>query len=188
MKKQFLREMRKMRKIDGQHWDLPESVDDGFLFECFWRNTWSDVKWQEDNWAAPKGVPFAFPAYYYRWESSLDASLPRGASAIIPSPWLLSELRLSPTPTDASLYKDASGNSRFIGSCLESDGSSALIEADFFQEYLDRNSLDCIWFFLAERNAWPGGGMKAVWRRSEGICWLEKGRPRTTTWYEDRTS
>jgi hypothetical protein len=186
-KRRFLTGMKRIRKIDGLVWEPPENTDGPFLFESYWRDSWPSPKWQEDTWGSPKGIPVAFPACSYRWESSLDASLPRGASALIPSPWLISELRLSASPFDGSIYNDASGKSRFIGSYLP-DGSSALIDAEFFQAYLDRNSLECVWLFIAERGAWPGGGMRAAWRQSAGICWLESGKPRTVTWYEDRSN
>ena len=45
-----------------------------------------------DGWRGSEGIPIAFPVSRYVWESTLDASLPQGASAFIPSPWLLAEL------------------------------------------------------------------------------------------------
>jgi len=40
-----------------------------------------------------------------------------------------------------------------------------------------------------ERNAWPGGhNDDAAWRRSEGICWLEGGRPDSVNWKKDHAN
>jgi hypothetical protein len=186
-KRRFLAEILRRRKIDGYVWGPPEYVDGPFLRESYWRSTGSDEKWRE-NWSFPKAVGVAFPVSDYRWESHLDASLPKGASAFVPSPWLIRELDLVPARYDGSLYCDRNGDVRFIGSYLEPKGSSALIDADLFRSYLDRLSLDCVWLFLAERGAWPGGGERAVWRRSEGVCWIENGRPGSKTWKEDRNN
>ena len=134
-------------------------------------------------------LPIAFPIHDYAWESHLDASLPDGANALLPSPWLASRLGLLPDRADASAYCDESGVQRFIGSRLEPDGSSALVDAEVLQAYLDEQLLDCIWLFVAERNVSPGGHIRStVWRRSAGYCRLKGGKPVAETWTDDRIS
>jgi len=85
--------------------------------------------------------------------------------------------------------RDAAGKCQFIGSKLEPDGSSALIRSETFDRYLERHALNCIWLLVAERSAWPGGhNENAAWRRTEGVCWMENGKPTTVTWNEDRVN
>jgi hypothetical protein len=134
-------------------------------------------------------IPIAFPISSYQWESHLDASLPEGASAFVPSPWLLMELGLSLDPSDFSICRDASGEVLFIASKGGQAGSSAVINEEMFSAYLDRQALDCVWLFVTERGVWPGGDNdNAAWRRTEGVCWIENGKPTTVTWKEDRVN
>jgi hypothetical protein len=187
--KPLIEHLRIKHKIDGSYWDPPEFTDGPYLLEAPWRTTWPQCQWRDDGWTTPKGVAIAFPVSEYAWESHLDASLPRGSRAFVLSPWLTAQLGLSPDRTDASIYRDASGRCRFIGSKLEPNASSALVDAEFFQAYLDQHSLDCVWLFIAERNAWPGGNNdNAAWRRSEGFCWTKRGKLIAETWCEDRAN
>src|SRR5262249_48694757 len=145
--------------------------------------------WECDGWRAPKHLAIARPLWRYLWESPLDASLPDGARAFLPSRWLTVGLNLAPSPADITCYLDSSGNRQFIGSREGKDGSSALIRSELFNSYLKRQQLCCIWLLVAERGSWPGGHNKnAAWRRTEGICWLEDGKPMATTWNEDRVN
>jgi len=176
-------------KIDVTRWNPPELTDGPYLREAPWRATWPQIQWQSDGWRAPKDLPIAFPVCDYLWESILDASLPEGARAFLPAPWLAVDLKLLPDQTDASIYRDAAGKSQFIGSKRGGDGSSALIDAEMFNSYLDRGGLTCIWLFVTERGSWPGGhNENAGWRRTEGICWIEDGKPTIITWNEDRVN
>jgi len=179
--------LKNKRKIDVNQWDPPEIIDGPFLYEAPWRTTWPRMMWRSDGWATPKDVSVAFPVCEYLWETPLDASLPAGARAFVPSPWLTVDLGLSPSPTDISIYRDSTGKCQFIGCKGGSDGSSALIGAEMFNSYLDRRGLSCIWLLVAERGSWPGGhNANAAGRRTEGICWIEDGKPTSITWNEDR--
>jgi SAM-dependent methyltransferase len=181
--------LKNKRKIDVHHWNPPELTDGPYLYEAPWRTTWPQMQWQSDEWATPKDLAVAFPVYEYLWESHLDASLPEGARAFVPSPWLTVDLGLSPGPTDISIYRDSSGKCQFIGCKGGRDGSSALIGTEMFDSYLGRHGLNCIWLLVAERGSWPGGhNENAAWRRTEGICWVEDGKPTAMTWNEDRVN
>ena len=180
------RHLSKKREIDFSHWDPVDFVDGPFLLEAPWRNTWKQVQWTFDEWYTPKDVGVAFPLCEYRWESHLDASLPEGCRAYIPMPWLTHQMGLLPHMRDASAYVDSSGTIRFLGSHLSDDGLSALIDAEQFERFLEAQSLACIWVFIAERNAWPGGSNSlASWRRSEGVAWNEGGQIKTIHWKKD---
>ncbi|MDH5298813.1 MAG: hypothetical protein OEV91_07325, partial [Desulfobulbaceae bacterium] len=147
---------------------------------AFWCPLFSTyLTWPQDQWKNRKGTQVAFPVYNYTWESHLDASLPEGFRAYLPAPWLAQQLGLSPDPTNFSSYRDVEKNCQFIGVNSEPDGSSALINAAIFQNYLDTHGLECVWLLIAERNAWPGGqNTNAAWRRTEGVCWRENGKLR----------
>jgi len=119
-------------------------------------------------------------------QAGLDASLPEGARALIPSPWLVRALALKADRTDAATYRDAAGRAVFIGSRLAKDGSSALVDARLLDNFLKANDLKCLWLFVGERNAWPGGNNDgASRRRSEGLGWLEDGKLKYVNWNKD---
>jgi hypothetical protein len=185
----LINHLKKNRNIDVTHWNPPEFTDGPYLREAPWRTTWPQMQWQSDGWKTPKDLHVAFPICEYTWESHLDASLPQGARVFVPSSWLTLGLQLLPDQTDVSRYRDATGKCRLVGSKLGGDGSSALIDAETFNAYLDQHALDCVWLFVAERGAWPGGhNENAAWRRTEGVCWLEAAKPMTLTWNEDRVN
>lgn len=181
--------LEKAKSLDVMGYPL-DFIDGPFLREAPWRDTWAQNQWRYDIWKAPKGMAISFPAYRYHWESHLDASLPEeGASALIPSPWLARAMALSAEDYDASVYKNAASQIVFIGSTLGEDGSSALVAKDALDHYLDANDLQCFWLFVGERNARPGGDNgNAAWRRSEGICWLEDGKPVIVNWNNDNAN
>jgi hypothetical protein len=179
----FAQYLSKKREIDISDWDPISMVDGAFLLEAPWRDTWPRHQWTVDG---RHEIGFAFPVYEYHWESHLDASLPEGCRAYVPAPWLISQLGLMPHRQDASAYVDANHVIRFLGSRLNEDGLSVLIDADVFESFLVRQNLACVWAFIAERNAWPGGSnMLAAWRRSEGVAWREGGRIRAIHWKND---
>ena len=188
-KAQLIDHLKNEQKIDVDHWRPREIIDGPYLYEAPWRTTWPRMQWQSDGWATPKDLAVAFPVCEYVWESHLDASLPEGVRAFVPSPWLIVNAGLSLDQTEKSFYRDSLGTCQFIGCKGGKDGSSALIGAEMFNSYLDRQRLSCIWLLVAERGSWPGGhNENAAWRRTEGICWLEDGKPTTMTWNEDRVN
>jgi hypothetical protein len=188
-KARLIDHLKNKRKIDVDHWKAPEIIDGPYLYEAPWRTTWRRMQWQSDGWGTPKDLAVAFPVCEYLWESHLDASLPEGARAFVPSPWLTVDLGLSPDQMDISIYRDSSDKCQFIGYKGGRDGSSALIGAKMFNSYLDSQGLSCIWLLVAERGSWPGGhNENAAWRRTEGICWVQDGKPTAITWNEDRVN
>ena len=185
----FTEYLKTTRKIDVMRWDPPELTDGPYLREAAWRSTWPQTQWCSDGWCGTEGVPIAFPLSKYVWESPLDASLPQGASAFIPSPWLLAELKLSLDPSDIAICRNDSGGVRFIASKRGADGSWALINKALFWNWLGRHGLECVWLLVAERSVWPGGeNDNAAWRRTEGVCWTENGKLAMTSWNEDRVN
>lgn len=138
------------KSLDVMEWDPLEFTDGPFLREAPWRNTWNQEQWRVDVWNAPKGMQIAFPACRYLWESHLDATLPEGAKALIPSPWLSKALSLSIDKDDAAIYR-INSSTVFLGSMLGDGCSSALVAEEPFFQYLDANGLECLWLFVGER-------------------------------------
>jgi hypothetical protein len=185
----FIEYLKTTRKIDVMYWDPPELTDGPYLREAGWRTTWPKTQWQSAGWRGTKDIPIAFPVSRYIWESTLDSSLPQGASAFIPSAWLLEQLSLSLDPSDITICRDDSGEIGFVASRRGADGSWAVINEKLFRNWLDRQGLDCVWLLVAERSVWPGGDNdNAAWRRTEGACWTEDGKFEVTTWNEDRVN
>jgi hypothetical protein len=171
------------------HWNPPELIDGPYLREVAWRTTCPKTQWYSEGLRGVEDVSVAFPLFRYVWESHLDASLPEGARVYIPSPWLLSALRLSPDRADIAICRDESDEVRFIASTRGADGSLAVINAQLYRNWLDRCELDCVWLLVAERSVWPGGGNEnATWRRTEGLYWIENGKPNTLSWTNDHLS
>jgi len=177
------------KRLDVMEWDPLELTDGPFLRESPWRDTWPQNQWCRDSWKTPKGMPISFPVCEYRWESHLDASLPEGACALIPSPWLTRVLGLTADKSDASIYKGSNGQVAFFGGKLPKGGSFAFIDANLLGDFLTANDLECLWLFVGERNAWPDGDNdNAAWRRSEGLCWFEDGKSVSTNWKSDNAN
>jgi hypothetical protein len=183
----FVEHLKTTRKIDVMRWDPPELTDGPYLREAAWRPTWPKTQWQSDGWRGAEDIPTAFPVSRYIWESTLDASLPEGASTLVPSAWLLAELGLSLDPSDITICQDDSGLVGFVASKRGGDGSWAIIKEKLFSNWLERQGLDCVWLLVAERSVWPGGDNdNAAWRRTEGVCWTEEGSLMVSSWNEDR--
>jgi hypothetical protein len=171
------------KKIDIHDWNPPEFTDGPYLHETPWRSTWKHQQWKGDGWITPKGLPVAFPVYDYRWESHLDASLPDGASRLVPAPWLIQECGLVAIRETPGTYADGSGAAYFMSLRVKDDGTAAMVDATRFEDYLNKRSLSCVWLYLTERNVWPTADIEGiVRRRSEGICWTRDGKLQATTW------
>jgi hypothetical protein len=181
--------LREMNSLNVSDWNPIEFVDGPFLRETPWRDTWALDSQRREVWGAPNETAISFPVCRYLWESHLDAALPMGARALIPSPWLAKVLSLAVDKDDASIYRDVTGEAAFIGSKLGEDGSSALIDEHLLDRFLVAGNLQCVWLFIGERNAWPGGhNGNAAWRRSEGICWREGGKLVSVNWKKDNAN
>lgn len=174
------------KALDISAWTPPLYTDEPYVYESLWRNTWPQCQWRRDVFRAPDRMPIMFPVLSYQWESHLDASLPNGARALIPSPWLAKKLAIAADRYDASICRNMEGEVSFWGSELGEHGSSALIETCSLKGLLDSSDLQCVWLFIGERGVYPGESIgKAVWRRSEGLFWLENGKPNSMRWNHD---
>lgn len=186
-KKQLIRYLSTQRSLDVSRWSGRSCTDDGYLLEAPWRFTWDQLMWTPASFHNQGELEVAFPCVKYHWESHLDASLPEGASAHLPAPWLANQLSITPMLSDPRVYVDALGKPQLICSMGPDDGSHAFIRQDIFERMLKEKGLACVWTFVAERGVWPGGGNShAAWRRSEGVVWFERGRPKMESWKEDR--
>ncbi|WP_180962732.1 ATP-binding protein [Pseudomonas guariconensis] len=177
----------KQESIRVDEWSTRKATDDGYLLEAPWRSTWSQERWETQHFSDSDEIEVAFPCFRYHWESHLDASMPDGAHALLPAPWLSHRLGLKPLADHRNAYVDDAGVVRFLSGTSPSDGSYAFIDQELFQSFLDEDELDCIWVFVAERSAWPGGENEhASRRRSDGVIWVEQGQaqmtPRTDDW------
>ena len=166
-------------------WAIIEEIDNGFLFETPWRNTWDAEKWRFYSSELPRGIPYAPLATYYLWESQLDAALPEGFRSHLPTAWLANELRLKPDLNNAGLWLDDAGEIVFQELTGEEDGSVALLRMDVADKVADK---DCTFLsmLISERSVWPGGhNDNATWRRSEGVCWRSGRGIETCVWKSD---
>lgn len=185
--KQLIRFLSTQRSLDVSRWSGRSCTDDGYLLEAPWRFTWDQLMWIPAYFHNQGELEVAFPCLKYQWESHLDASLPDGASAHLPAPWLANQLSITPMLLDPRVYVDALGKPQFISSLGPDDGSHAYIRQDIFERLLKDKDLACVWTFVAERGVWPGGGNShAAWRRSEGVVWFERGKPKMESWKEDK--
>ena len=182
----LIRYLRKQGNIEVDGWSTRDSTNRGYLLEAPWRCTWDQEQWSTVDFWNIGQIEIAYPCYRYYWESRRDASLPDGAQALIPAPWLTRRLGLTPNPDDPNVYLDIVGNTRFVSGRSPGDSSHAFIDKDLFDSFLAEDGLSCVWIFVAERSAWPGGGnVHASWRRSEGFVWLKKGKPQMHHWNDD---
>jgi hypothetical protein len=183
---QLLDYIRKKQKLDVDSWTSRDFTNDGYLREAPWRSTWAQEQWSTYDFHDLGEVEVAYPCFRYYWESHLDVSMPEGAQALIPAPWLAQRLNLKPHPTDEAVYVDNSGEIRFVCGRSPGDGSHAFIDQQLFQTFLKEDGLACVWIFVTERSAWPGGDNEnASRRRSEGVVWDVHNEPQAFHWSDD---
>lgn len=187
--RQIANEIAKQKDLDVMRWGPREFTDGPFLREITWRDTWPQSQYLTDDSPIDGNIKIRWPVYRYQWERHLDASLPAGADALLPAPWLSKALHIMADKQDASLYRDSQSRAVFIGNETQNGPTSALVQESTLNSFLAENELQCLWLFVAERNVWPGGSnADAAWRRSEGVCWIEKGKPKTIHWKRDRAN
>lgn len=184
--KRLIKYLLAKKDIDVNRCSTRDATDAGYLLEAPWRSVWDQEQWSIMDFHDVGEVEIAYPCYRYYWESHLDASLPEGAQALIPAPWLAHRLGLAPHHDDPNVYVDSSGNPCFVSGRSPGDGSHAFLDQELFDAFLKEDGLSCVWVFVAERGAWPGGENRhASWRRSEGFVWLKNGKPQVHHWKED---
>ena len=172
--------------MDVDSWTARDFTNDGYLREAPWRSTWAQEQWSTYEFYDLGEIEVAYPCFRHYWEPHLDVSMPEGAQALIPAPWLAQRLNLKPHPEDATIYVDHIGETRFVCGRSPGDGSHAFIDQQLFQTFLEEDGFACVWIFVTERSAWPGGENKnASRRRSEGVVWHECGKPQMTHWSDD---
>ncbi|WP_177336595.1 ATP-binding protein [Pseudomonas sp. Root562] len=172
--------------IEVNDWSTRGATNSAFLLEAPWRSTWDQEQWSRMEFRDIGEVEIAYPCYQYYWESHCDSSLPDGAQALLPAPWLAHRLGLKVDADNPSVYLDSAGTPCFVSGKSRDDGSHAFIDGKIFDAFLKEDSLSCVWVFVAERGAWPGGGNShASWRRSEGFVWLKRGKPQMHHWNDD---
>lgn len=183
---QLLDYIRKKQKLDVDSWTARDFTNDGYLREAPWRSTWAQEQWSTYDFHGIGEIEVAYPCFRHYWESHLDVSMPEGAQALVPAPWLAQRLNLMPHPTDAAVYVDHSGETRFFCGRSPGDGSHAFIDQQLFQTFLEEDGLACVWIFVTERSAWPGGENEhASRRRSEGVVWNVHSKPQMFLWSDD---
>ncbi|MCF4996087.1 ATP-binding protein [Pseudomonas syringae] len=184
--KRLIKYLLAKKDIDVNRYSTREATGAGYLLEAPWRSVWDQEQWSAMDFHKVGEVEIAYPCYRYYWESHLDASLPEGAQALIPAPWLAHRLGLVPHHDDPNVYVDNSGNPCFVSGRSPGDGSHAFLDQELFDAFLKNDGLSCVWVFVAERGAWPGGGNRhASWRRSEGFVWLKNNKPQINHWKND---
>ncbi|SEC47346.1 hypothetical protein SAMN05216205_2422 [Pseudomonas mohnii] len=183
---QLLDYIRTKQRLDVDSWTARDFTNDGYLREAPWRSTWAQEQWSIYYFHDLGEVEVAYPCFRHYWEPHLDVSMPEGAQALIPAPWLAQRLNLKPDPENANIYVDHAGETRFVCGRSLGDGSHAFIDQQLFQTFLKEDGLACVWIFVTERSAWPGGeNTNASRRRSEGVVWHERGKPQMLQWSDD---
>jgi hypothetical protein len=93
----------------------------------------------------------------------------------MPCPWLCKELELRRADETSTTYVDTTGSISAICGQTPEDGSFIAIETKLFEQYLKNNDYECLWIFLAERNAFKHGGMLGGGShlRVEGVAWKQ---------------
>lgn len=183
---QLLDYIRTKQKVDVDSWTTRNFTNDGYLREAPWRSTWGQEQWSTAYFHDVGEVEVAYPCFRYHWESQLDVSMPEGAHALMPAPWLAQRLNLKPDPKDPTIYVDHTGGTRFVCGRSPGDGSHAFIDQKLFQTFLEEDGLACVWLFVTERSAWPGGENEhASRRRSEGAVWHQRDKPQIVCWSDD---
>lgn len=182
----LIKYIRMEKEVRVDNWSTRNATDDGYLLEAPWRSTWDQEQWSTMDFHNIGEVEIAYPCFRYHWESHLDASLNDGAHALIPAPWLAKRLGLTPHQSNSNIYADSSGRTLFVSGQSPDDGSHAFIDQGLFDSFLEEDGLSCVWIFVTERGAWPGGGNShASWRRSEGVVWFSKRAPQLQHWKRD---
>ena len=175
------------KSINSRDVRPPQMTDTGYLFEATWRNTWDQEVWSNDNLGFPPEASIADIVINYIWEPHLDASMPEGFSCYIPSPWLIRQFQLQSSVDKPYLWLDSAGKIAFEEVSIEKYGTICLLRLDIVERLARDNDMVPFSFFLAERNAWPGGRNDlATWRRTEGICWKENGNFVSRHWNQDK--
>lgn len=183
---QLLDYIREKQKLEVDSWTARDFTNDGYLREAPWRSTWAQEQWSNYDFYDLGEIEVAYPCFRHYWEPHLDLSMPKGAQALIPAPWLAQRLNLKPHPEDATIYVDHTGATRFVCDRSPDDGSHAFIDQPLFQAFLEEDELACVWIFVTERSAWPGGENKhASRRRSEGVLWHDRSNPQMICWSDD---
>lgn len=162
--------------VDDARWRAPTRDSTAYLREVSWRSTtWCQQQWLRHQFPGGETVEYALPTCGYHWEHDLDLSVPHGVYARPPAPWLAKELALVPLRNDHCTYVDLEGEALFVSGHRFRGDNYALCDQAFFQGYLARNELQCLWIFVGERSVWPDGeDTCTVQRRYEGILWHDK--------------
>jgi len=106
---QLLDYIRTTQKLDVDSWTARDFTNDGYLREAPWRSTWAQEQWSTYHFHDLGEIEVAYPCFRHYWEPHLDVSMPKGAHALIPAPWLAQRLNLKPHLDDATIYVDCSG-------------------------------------------------------------------------------
>ncbi|RTQ33679.1 ATP-binding protein [Variovorax gossypii] len=182
---EFIAALSKDQQVDVSEWEVPQLIDTPYFGEWPWRATWPQAQWSERVSKISPAVRMTFPLTEYAWESHLDLSLPEGARAHMPAPWLARKLNLDLVPTLREMLDPQRSQGTFIQK-ISPQGSVALLQERALDRLHVEAALTCVWLLVAERNAWPDGSNAAgTWRRTEGVAWLKAGHIMSKTWKRD---
>lgn len=179
----FINLLRLQGTLDISRWRAPTYTSTTYFREA----PCPQQHWLIHKFPTGKPVEYALPTYGFHWEYELDLSIAHGVNAQLPAAWLSRELALVPLLNDHRRYVDPSGEARFLNGHRYGGDNYALCDKAFFQEYLARNELQCLWIFSGERSVWPEGEEHCTAkRRFEGVFGYKKGgQPTCSTWYLD---
>lgn len=169
--KNAVRYLKGRRLTDPTDWEPPDVVDRGFLLETPWRGTWEHDGLESHPYFLD-GIPALRPVRSYLWESHLDEALPEGLRAHVPAPWLARKLEWRQRPLLPQEYVDRGGRTVFKDPDFGNrSAGAAFVDRSTFIEFLERESLVCLWIVAGERRAWLNGSREHFAERAHGAVY-----------------
>lgn len=183
--KHFAQKARNV-STDFHEWMQWGQLTDGpYLYEAGIRSTWPDAKWiTSDKFRSVEQEYLRFCRGYH-WEHHLDATLPRGCSMEVPTPWLMNELQLTADPRVPGVFRNGGGVATIVSK--NKDGASFCVaRRDALEAVMINHGVVPVWVGIGERGAWPDPTINAgPNRRWNGVLLGESGGAEYDIWADD---
>lgn len=129
--------------------------DQGYLREYPWHDSYIDELANKvfieaipyDN--NERNIDIGMPLFVYKWE---DESVNSGSSMYLPSTKIIDDMKLCNLPDAPNIWTNEAGEKVFIAPYSpEGDNNYALINADIFMSWMDKNDFQLIWLVGGEK-------------------------------------
>lgn len=129
--------------------------DQGYLREYPWHDSYIDelvnkvfieaIPYDNDE----KNIEIEVPFFEYKWEKESGES---GCSIYLPSTKIIADMKLCNSPDAPNIWTNEAGEKVFIAPySLEGVNNYALINADIFMPWMDKNDFQLIWLIGGEK-------------------------------------